>query len=54
MRFSAERTRLACRFRRLAENLLIDRGALGEAPNAAREGACAPQILQLALVDRSS
>jgi hypothetical protein len=40
---SGERTRLAHRFRRLAEDFLAYRRALGGAPNAAREDACAPQ-----------
>src|SRR5205814_133343 len=41
---SGERTRLACRFRRLAEILFSERKEIvGEARTTAREGACAPR-----------
>ncbi len=39
---SGERTRLACCFRRLARNSSRSANRFGEAPNGAREGACAP------------
>jgi hypothetical protein len=45
---SGERTRPACRFRRLAENFFAFRSrqtkALGEAAERGRRAACAPRI----------
>jgi len=41
---SGERTRLACRFRRLAEILLVnEKKIVGEAPTTAREARALPE-----------
>ncbi len=42
--FSRERTRLACKFRRLAEMLLLfNQEVVGEAPTTAREARALPR-----------